>query len=152
MMTPADAAELLTLASAYDNRKPSREVSQAWAAALRNLEPMECHLAIVSHYTESSAWLMPAMIRERVEAERRRISAEVLKLPEPSWLVALEGEEYVRRRHEWLRDMTARMRRGEQIAVEAPGPVTTRALGPVLKALSKSKGGRRTELPEQESA
>lgn len=152
MMTPADAAELLTVASAFDNRKPSDETSRVWAVALRGLVPMECQRAIVAHYTESSAWLMPSMIRERVEAEQRRIAYEVARLPEPSWLVALDGEEYVRRRHEWMREMTERMRRGEQIELETPEPPTERQLTPILRALSRGMGGKRDDLPGEEAS
>lgn len=147
-MTPADAAELMTVASAFDNRKPSREAAQVWAVALRGLEPMECHAAIIAHYTDSSAWLMPSMIRDRVEAERRRIAYEVARLPEPTWLVALEGNEYVRARHQWMRDMTDRMRRGEAIEIEPPAPPTTRELGPVLRSISQGTGGKRDDLGE----
>ena len=49
-MTPTDAARLLTLAAAYDNRKPDADQAKAWAMVLDGLRFEDCCEAIVAHY------------------------------------------------------------------------------------------------------
>lgn len=65
-VTPADAAELLSLAAAFDRRKIGEADAVAWADALHDLTPTECAEAIRLHYRETDAWLMPAHVRQRV--------------------------------------------------------------------------------------
>jgi hypothetical protein len=69
-VTPADAAELLTLAASFDRRSIGEADALAWADALGDLDRAECTDAIRAHYRESTDWLMPAHIRERVKARR----------------------------------------------------------------------------------
>jgi hypothetical protein len=59
-MTPAEAAALLTIAAAYDNRKPDEDQARAWALVLTDLRFEDCRDAIVIHYRHSRDWLMPA--------------------------------------------------------------------------------------------
>lgn len=59
-MTPAEAAALLTIAAAYDNRKPDEDQARAWALVLSDLRFEDCRDAIVAHYRHSREWLMPA--------------------------------------------------------------------------------------------
>ena len=58
-MTPAEAAALLTIAAAYDNRKPDEDQARAWALALDDASFEDCRDAIVQHYRTSREWLMP---------------------------------------------------------------------------------------------
>ena len=59
-MTPAEAAALLTIAAAYDNRKPDADQAKAWAMALDGLGFEDCRQVVVEHYRKTRDWLMPA--------------------------------------------------------------------------------------------
>ncbi|QAX92801.1 hypothetical protein SEA_AUSTINTATIOUS_40 [Streptomyces phage Austintatious] len=72
-MTPADAAELLTLAAAFDRRTVGEADARAWAAALHSM-PLDddARAAVARHYGETDRWLTPAHVRQ----QRARIRAE----------------------------------------------------------------------------
>jgi len=75
-MTPAEAAALLTVAAAFDNRKPDADQARAWAAALDGLRFTDCREAIVGHYRISREWMMPKDVIVGVKKIRdRRILA-----------------------------------------------------------------------------
>ena len=83
-MTPAEAQVLLTMAAAYDNRRPSEDAAKAWAAALGDLRFEDCRDALIGHYARSTDWLMPAMLREPVRQIRaKRIAAAGPLTPPP---------------------------------------------------------------------
>ena len=108
-MTPAEAAELLTLCSGYDNRKPNADTAKAWALVLDGMDHSECMAAIVQHYRESREWLMPADIVRLVRAGRRqRVEAfdRAVNLTPPS---ELDGEQ----QREWRMQIRERVARGE---------------------------------------
>lgn len=93
-MTPDVAAELLTIAAAYDSRRPDRARALAWADALGDLDPEDCSLAIRRHYRDSTEFVMPAHIRRLVRTirEERRAGTvvkalqEAPKVPMPDWV------------------------------------------------------------------
>lgn len=98
-MTPSEAATLLSMAAAFDNRKVSEETVSAWVAALADLRFEDCRAAVVEHYKTSRDWLMPADIRKMVRRVRAKRIAEA-KFPEPP--SGLSEFEYRR----WLREST----------------------------------------------
>lgn len=69
-MTPADAAELLTIAAAFDRRKIGRADALAWSDALEGLNPRDCADAIRAHFRESTDYLMPVHVRQGVKKIR----------------------------------------------------------------------------------
>lgn len=79
-MKPSDAAQVLTLASVYDNRNFDEPTARVWADALDGLELSDCLDAVRLHYRKSRQWLMPAdvrelarsVIRDRQELERKQ--------------------------------------------------------------------------------
>ncbi|MFE0762596.1 zinc finger domain-containing protein [Streptomyces smyrnaeus] len=72
-MTPADAAELLTLAAAFDRRTVGEADARAWAAALHAMPlDQDARDAVGRHYAETDRWLTPAHVR----AQRAKIRAE----------------------------------------------------------------------------
>lgn len=82
-MTPADAARILGIAAVYDRRTVGELDAKAWADALDDLDPRECAEAVRQHFRESTAWLMPARVREivnrhRLEMARHSHDAKVL--------------------------------------------------------------------------
>jgi hypothetical protein len=72
-VTPADAAELLTLAAAFDRRTVGEADARAWAAALNSM-PLDddARAAVARHYAETEKWLTPAHVR----TQRARIRAD----------------------------------------------------------------------------
>jgi len=82
-MTPAEAAALLTVAAAFDNRKPDADQARAWAMALDGYRFEDCREAIVQHYRVSREWLMPVEVINAVKKLRNgRVIAYGL-LPDP---------------------------------------------------------------------
>lgn len=71
-MTPTDAATLLTMASAFDGRKPDEHAARAWAAVLEGLRIEDCRAAVIEHYQTSRDWMMPADIRSAVRKARAK--------------------------------------------------------------------------------
>lgn len=69
-VTPADAAELLMIAAAFDRRTIGEADAVAWADALHDLDPMMCAAGVRSHYRDTAEWIMPSHIRQRVKALR----------------------------------------------------------------------------------
>lgn len=69
-MNTQEAAALLAVAAAFDNRKPDADAAQAWAIALDGLRFTDCRDAIVAHYRATSDWLMPAMVIGHVRRVR----------------------------------------------------------------------------------
>lgn len=75
-MTPAEATQLLALASTFDNRKPDRLAPAAWAEALHDICATDARAAVIGHYRESRQWIMPADIYKRVQEIRgKRLGA-----------------------------------------------------------------------------
>jgi hypothetical protein len=102
-VTPAEAAELLSLAAAFDRRTVGKADAMAWAAALHDmpLDP-DARAAVARHFAESTAWLTPAHIR----SIRHRIRAERLGDTPPAYEPGPgdeTGAEYVARRRAQLR-------------------------------------------------
>ncbi|TCJ23035.1 hypothetical protein [Nocardioides jejuensis] len=82
-MTPTEAGTLLTMASAFDNRKVDPDAAKAWAVALDGLRFDDCRAALIQHYKTSTDWLMPASLRTLVKRLRRNRVLEYGVLPDP---------------------------------------------------------------------
>lgn len=76
-MNQEQAGIVLAKCSAFDNRKPSLAVAQAWSEALDPSVTMPDALAIVvAHYAQSRDWIMPVDInRESRRIQRERLEA-----------------------------------------------------------------------------
>lgn len=109
-MTPQEAAALLTVAAAFDNRKPDKDAAMAWSLTLHNLPFLDCRDAIVQHYRKSTDWLMPAHVVELVKRVRdKRIADNAAELTPPP--EAREGDAH----RDWLRDAVRRLGDGEPV-------------------------------------
>ena len=105
-MTPAEAAALLTIAAAYDNRKPDPDAAKAWAMALEGLRFEDCREAVVAYYRSSREWLMPVDVIQAVKRLRHaRIDAFGPFDPPPE----LDPKDY----SPWLADMLRRIGDGD---------------------------------------
>lgn len=84
-MTPADMADVLTAAAAYDGRTIGIGDVGAWHAAAGELDREEALAAVVRHYANSTDRMMPAHLHQNVLAIRNeradRREHEIRALP-----------------------------------------------------------------------
>lgn len=81
-MSPAEAALLLGVAAAYDNRTVSEIAARAWAEALAGVELADAKAVVVEHYRRTRDWIMPADVLAGVKAmQRARLAAAPPPLP-----------------------------------------------------------------------
>lgn len=69
-MTIEETIDLLTAAAAFDRRTVGKADAVAWHAAIGDLRFEDCQEAVIAHYRETSDWLMPTHVRQRVRAVR----------------------------------------------------------------------------------
>ena len=124
-MTPAEAQVLLSMASAFDNRKPDADAARAWSAALDGLRFEDCRDALIEHYKTSTDYLMPVLIRTAVRRIRSKRIAEVGDLIPPPGLSELE-------QRQWLRDAKRRIGDGETFTPPQLPPANPRRLRELL--------------------
>lgn len=130
-MTPTEAAALLTICAAYDNRRPDPDAAKAWAMALDGLRFEDCREAIVQHYRASREWIMPADVLTAVKKTRTSRLEDVAPCPprglDPDDTAAYAG---------WLAGVRQAIADGRPVPTE--DYPATRAVGElrgVLKAL-----------------
>jgi hypothetical protein len=83
-VTEDEVVDLLTAAAMFDRRTVGRSDAKAWTAVVGDLPFGDALAAVRAHYTESSDWLMPAHVRNRVKIMRRdRLSREIMPAPAP---------------------------------------------------------------------
>lgn len=97
-----ETAAVLAMISALDGRKAFGEIdAQAWHAVVGDLRFDDCREAVIAHYRDSSATLMPADLRVRVKQVRKdRIGDKVAPLPpvDPD-----DVERYAQWQQAWVR-------------------------------------------------
>lgn len=86
-MTVPEAAKLLTLIAAYDNRTFDELAATTWARGLGGLAFADCVEAIHAHYRTSAKWAMVADIRQQVT----RLGNLRVEAAESRQFKALEG-------------------------------------------------------------
>lgn len=126
MVTAPEAVALLHLASGFDNRKPDRETTTAWAEALEAVDFTDARSVIVEHYRTSTDYLMPVHVVRGVRAlETARITAapNLDELEPPLSVTSLpDGDEFTVAYLAWRKECARRIRRGQPLEV-GPEPV-----------------------------
>lgn len=113
-MKKSEVLKLLTIASAFDSRRPTDEQIDAWYSVIGDLDYHDAEAAVREHYRRSTEWLMPAHIVEGVAWIMNERAWEIPKLSrEDAELCAAAGvspEEFVERRDEpgWVEHLRAR--------------------------------------------
>jgi hypothetical protein len=97
-MKPTEAAALLTIAAAYDNRKPDADQAKAWAMALDGIRFEDARTVIVEHYQRSREWLMPVDVRRGVQRLRYERIDAFGPIPEPKGIDPDDKVRYQRAR------------------------------------------------------
>lgn len=82
-MNAEETGKILALAASFDRRKTGEAEIIAWHAAIGDLPFEDSRAAVVSHYTETTDWLMPAHVRQRVKEARRQRIADAGGVPAP---------------------------------------------------------------------
>jgi hypothetical protein len=116
---PTEAAALLTVAAAFDNRKPDADAAQAWAMALDDLPFADCRDAIVAHYRKTADWLMPAHVITAVRAVRTSRLEDAPVLTPPPGPEGESDAEMVARQLVWLKEARRRIANGEVVDCDA---------------------------------
>lgn len=75
-MTPADTAELLTFAAAFDRRTIGKADVLAWHTVLTDITLQDAKDAVTAHYGRETRWIMPADIRQHVQVQRADTAAD----------------------------------------------------------------------------
>jgi hypothetical protein len=100
-----ETAKLLTVIAAYDNRNVQRETVIVWQQALAHLPLDVAQQAVVLHFKESTAYLMPGHVHalsRRVQDERdreRRLGRPALGAS----VITLDREQHEAETEHWIR-------------------------------------------------
>lgn len=70
MVTLPEAAQVLTVAAAFDRRTIGESDAQAWASALADVPVADAIEAVKQHYSLASEWIMPSHVRARAKTIR----------------------------------------------------------------------------------
>ena len=82
-MTPADAAEVLALAAAFDNRSVGEANALAWSAAVdERVSVADAKRIVTEHYARTREWVMPSDVNA-ASAILRRTRLDRMATPEP---------------------------------------------------------------------
>jgi hypothetical protein len=100
-MRPHEAAELLALAAAFDQRTVGEADALAWAEALGNINQADARAAVTEHYRNETRRLMPVDVLTGVRRIRSNRLAEFAEqVPDadpddvPAYLAALREQRY----------------------------------------------------------
>jgi hypothetical protein len=81
-MTLEETVDLLTVATAFDRRTVGEGDVIAWHAAIGDLGLDDARAAAIAHYRDSTEWIMPGHVRQRVRAMRsERLAREITPAP-----------------------------------------------------------------------
>lgn len=81
-MNAEQAGQVLAKCASYDRRKTGDAETIAWYQVLGDLAYDDCIAAVVAHYRETTDWIMPAHIRNRVKDIRLQCIQDA-GIPEP---------------------------------------------------------------------
>jgi hypothetical protein len=129
-MTPAEAAALLGVAAAFDNRKPDADAAQAWSRTLDGLRFQDCRDAIIGHYKRTNDWLMPSHVIAEVKRIRHKRVMEFGPIDPPASLDPSDTGAY----HDWLTATTKAIGDGDMapaVPIDGPRRDVIRELGQI---------------------
>lgn len=84
---------VLTVAASFDRRTVGEADAKAWAAALYGVRWEDARDAVVAHYSDETAWVMPAHVRRIVKRVRSKRIADMVQPSPPPELADRPGDE-----------------------------------------------------------
>ena len=82
-MNAEETGRVLAKCASYDRRKIGDTDVIAWFQVLGDLPYDDCIAAVVAHYGETTDWIMPAHIRQRVKEIRKQRIQDAGGIPAP---------------------------------------------------------------------
>lgn len=94
-MNPSDCGDLLRACAFYDNRKVTKEAMVAWSHAIHpDITKHDALQAIAEHHGESTEYILPAHVNQRVKAIRRERLQRAGTPPVPGDLTQAQEREW----------------------------------------------------------
>lgn len=140
-MKPTEAAALLTIAAAYDNRKPDADQAKAWSMVLDGVNFQDARDAVVAHYRTSREWLMPVNIIQGVKAIRHQRILEFGATPTPPAELVSDPPAY----SAWIADAMKRIADGELTRADFEAPALEERPMPAFTAGRSVRDGLRDD-------
>lgn len=131
-MTPQEAAGLLAIAAAFDNRKPDADAAAAWALALDGMRFEDCREVVVQHYRTSGDWLMPHIVITAVKRLRTKRIDDYGYIEPPAGIDPDDTGAYAA----WLERMRRAIADGD-ITAPTPAPIEGRDISSDLAAVER---------------
>lgn len=105
-MTYDEVCDLLGIIATYDHRKIGDADGEAWEATIGDLAFPDARQAVVTHFRESTEWLMPAHVRQGVAAIRqaRLDAAGPIAIPEELADYPIRAREFLQRAQDAIAD------------------------------------------------
>lgn len=126
-MNQQEAAALLGIAAAFDNRKPDADAAKAWSVTLDGYRFTDVRDVIVAHYRDTDTWLMPSHIIAAVKRLRAKRLHDAGDPTPPPDLTPLETIA-------WLRDWRSKVGDGDT-PESAYGELTPRHMPDLLRLM-----------------
>jgi hypothetical protein len=135
-MNTSDCGDLLRACAFYDNRKVTREAAIAWEHSIHaDISKADALKAIAEHHAESTEYIGPAHVNQRVKAIRRERLQRAGDPPMPGRLTWQQEREW---RQNWCDGVKAGMDR-DLAAVHASQAMS---LPPELPAVDRTQALR----------
>jgi hypothetical protein len=100
-MTLSEICDLLSVIGAFDRRALGDADGHSWHAAIGDLDYEDARQAVIAHYSESTEWIMPGHVRQRVMEPRLRRLRDT-EIPPPPPELTDDPDAY----RQWLRTAT----------------------------------------------
>jgi hypothetical protein len=145
-MTPADAAEILGTAAAFDRRTVGKADAHAWADALAGVRFEDAIAAVKHHYATSREFIYPSdvlAIVKAIRAERVRAAGDLSDRIPLHIANMPDGDEHTRASLSWLQETARRIGNGENVDDIAPRlqlvPADPQAIEAIAEKLAREK-------------
>jgi len=152
MTTKAEAAALLAIAAAFDNRTVTEAAAVAWSEALdRRITLEDGKRIIIEHYARTRDWIMPADINQANRLLRKSRTERVEPEP-PTTLDPADTLRLIAWRRSWFRHIgdgltpeAATTAACAELGLAPPPPIT--ATRPVEGLIAATAASTRTPRP-----
>lgn len=139
-MTPADAAEVLGVAAAFDRRTVGRADAEAWADTLADVRLEDAIQAVKNHYANSREFIYPSdvlAIVKTIRKERVRAAGDLADRMPLAISQMEDGPEHNAAYLAWAQNIARRIGNGENVDDIAPRLQLIRGGEEQIKAITE---------------